>query len=191
MKAIQMHGYGGVDQLRYEDVPAPTAGLGEVLVKVAATSVNPIDWKIRRGNLKGMMTLQFPVVLGRDVAGEVVAVGTGVSNFKPGQRVMALTNHTYAELVVVPSAALATVPDGLEWQQAGALPLVSTTGAALIERVRPHSGQTILITGALGGVGRTAVYVAIERGARVIAGVRELQKRQAQSLAADQVIAID
>jgi len=186
-----MHGYGGVDQLRYEDVPAPTAGLGEVLVKVAATSVNPIDWKIRRGNLKGMMTLQFPVVLGRDVAGEVVAVGTGVSNFKPGQRVMALTNHTYAELVVVLSAALATVPDGLEWQQAGALPLVSTTGAALIERVRPHSGQTILITGALGGVGRTAVYVAIERGARVIAGVRERQKRQAQSLGADQVIAID
>src|SRR5580700_3781754 len=78
MKAIQMHGYGGVDQLRYEDVPAPTAGPGEVLVKVAATSVNPIDWKIRRGNLKGLLTLQFPVIPGRDVAGEVVAVGAGV-----------------------------------------------------------------------------------------------------------------
>ena len=78
MKAIQMHGYGGVDQLRYEDVPAPTAGPGEVLVKVAATSVNPIDWKIRRGNSKGMLTLQFPVIPGRDVAGEVVAVGAGV-----------------------------------------------------------------------------------------------------------------
>jgi NADPH:quinone reductase-like Zn-dependent oxidoreductase len=190
MKAIQMHGYGGVDQLRYEDVPAPTAGPGEVLVRVAATSVNPIDWKIRRGNLKGM-TLQFPVIPGRDVAGEVVAVGAGVSNFKPGQKVMALTNHTYAELVVVPSAALATVPDGLELQQAGALPLVTTTGAALIEHVGPHSGQTVLVTGALGGVGRTAVYVATERGARVIAGVRERQKRQAQALGADQVIAID
>jgi NADPH:quinone reductase-like Zn-dependent oxidoreductase len=155
MKAIQMHGYGGVDQLQYEDVPAPTAGPGEVLVKVAATSVNPIDWKIRRGNLKGMLTLQFPVIPGRDVAGEVVGVGAGVSNFKPGQKVMALTNRTYAELVAVPSAALATVPDGLELQQAGALPLVITTGAALIEHVGPHSGQTVLVTGS-GAGGRSS-----------------------------------
>jgi NADPH:quinone reductase-like Zn-dependent oxidoreductase len=160
-------------------------------VKVAATSVNPIDWKIRRGNLQGTLTLQLPIIPGRDVAGEVVAVGAGVSNFKPGQKVMALTNHTYAELVVVPSTALATVPDGLELQQAGALPLVITTGAELIEHVGPHSSQTVLVTGALGGVGRTAVYVATERGARVIAGVRERQKTQAQALGANQVIAID
>lgn len=191
MKAIQMHGYGGVDQLRYEDVSAPTARPGEVLVKVAATSVNPIDWKIRRGDLRGMLTLRFPFIPGRDVAGEVVAVGVGVSNFKPGQKVMALTNHAYAELVAVASADLATVPDGLELQQAGVLPLVTTTGAALIEHVQPRSGQTVLVTGALGGVGRTAVYVATERGARVIAGVRERQKSQAQALGADQVIAID
>jgi NADPH:quinone reductase-like Zn-dependent oxidoreductase len=191
MKAIQMHAYGGVDQLRYEDVPAPTAGPGEVLVKIVATSVNPIDWKIRRGNLKGMLILQFPVIPGRDVAGEVVAVGAGVSNFKPGDKVMALTNHTYAELAVIPGVALATIPEGLELQQAGALPLVTTTGAALIEHVGPHSGRTVLVTGALGAVGRTAVYVAAERGARVIAGVRERQKRQAQALGADHVIAID
>ena len=191
MKAVQMHGYGGVDQLRYEDVPAPTAGPGEVLVKVAATSVNPIDWKMRRGNLKAVLTLQFPLIPGRDVAGEVLAVGAGVPNFKLGQRVIALTNRTYAELVAVPSAALATVPDGLELQQAGALPLVTSTGAELIEHVGPQSGQTVLVTGALGGVGRTAVYVAIKRGARVIAGVRERQKAEARKLGADQVIAID
>jgi NADPH:quinone reductase-like Zn-dependent oxidoreductase len=153
--------------------------------------VNPIDWKIRRGDLKGMQTLHFPVIPGRDVAGEVVAVGAGVSDFKPGQKVMALTNHSYAELVVVPSAELATVPDGLELQQAGALPLVTTTGAALIEHVGPRSGQTVLVTGALGGVGRTAVHVATQRGARVIAGVRERQKIQAQALGAERVIAID
>jgi NADPH:quinone reductase-like Zn-dependent oxidoreductase len=191
MKAVQMHGYGGVDQLRYEDVPAPMAGPGEVLVKVAATSVNPIDWKIRRGNMKAVLTLQFPVIPGRDVAGEVLAVGAGVSDFKLGQRVIALTNHTYAELVAVPSAVLAALPDGLDLQQAGALPLVITTGASLIEHMAPHSGQTVLVTGALGGVGRTAVYVAIERGARVIAGVRQRQKVDAQKLGADQVIAID
>ena len=191
MKAIQMHGYGGVDQLRYEDVPAPTAGPGDVLVRVAATSVNPFDWKMRRGDLRGMLTLKFPLIPGSDVAGEIVAVGAGVSNFKPGQQVMALTNHTYAELVVVSSADLATVPDGLELPQAGALPVVTTTGAELMERVAPQSGQTVLVTGALGGVGRTALYVATERGAHVIAGVRERQKRQAQALGADQVIAID
>ena len=147
MKAIQMHGYGGVDQLRYEDVPAPTAGPSDVLVKVAATSVNPFDWKLRRGDLKEMLTLHFPVIPGSDVAGEVVAVGAGVFNFKPGQKVMALTNHTYAELVVVSSADLAMVPDGLELQQAGALPVVTTTGAELMEHVAPQSGQTVLVYG--------------------------------------------
>jgi NADPH:quinone reductase-like Zn-dependent oxidoreductase len=191
MKAIQMHGYGGIDQLRYEDVLAPTAGPGEVLVRVSATSVNPIDWKIRRGDLKGTATLEFPVIPGRDVAGEVVAVGAGVTNFKTGQKVLAVANRTYAEFVVVSSASLATIPVGLELQQAGALPLVTTTGASLIEHVGPTRGQIVLITGALGGVGRTAVYVAKERGARVIAGVRERQREQAQALGADQVIAID
>ena len=83
IKAIQMHGYGGVDQLRYEDALSPTVGPGEVLVKIAATSVNPIDWKTRRGNMRGMMTLQFPVIPGRDVAGEVVAVGADVKQPVP------------------------------------------------------------------------------------------------------------
>ena len=84
MKAVQMHGYGDVDQLRYEEVPTPRPGPGEVLVKVAVTSVNPIDWKIRRGYLKDAMPLQFPVILGRDVAGEVVETGANVSKWKPG-----------------------------------------------------------------------------------------------------------
>ena len=190
MKAIQMHGYGGVDQLRYEDVPAPTAGPGEVLVKVAATSVNPIDWKIRRGD-KGTAILQFPVIPGRDVAGEVVAVGAGVSNFKPGQKVMALVNRTYAEFVAVPRAALTLVPDGLDLAQAGALPLVTTTGAELIEHVRPNRGETVLVTGAVGSVGRSAVYTAVQSGARVIAGVRARQKSEAAALGAERVIAID
>src|SRR5580658_2886361 len=104
MKAVQMHGYGGVEQLRYEEVPAPIPGPNEVLVKLAATSVNPIDWKIRRGDRKATVTLQFPVILGRDVAGEVSVAGA--SGFKVGQKVMALGNRTYAELVSVPSAVL-------------------------------------------------------------------------------------
>src|ERR1039457_4716672 len=150
------------------------------------TSVNPIDWKIRRGDRKASMALQFPVILGRDVAGEISAAAAGASDFKLGQKVMALADRTYAEFVAVPIAVLAPVPEGLDIEQAGALPLVVSTGAELTERIGPQRGDTVLVTGALGGVGRTAVYVALELGARVIVGVRARQKQQAQALKAAQ-----
>lgn len=191
MKAVQLHGYGDVDQLHYEDVPTPTPGPDEMLVKVAVTSVNPIDWKIRRGYLKGVMPLQFPVILGRDVAGEVVEVGANVSKWKPGQKVMGLVNRSYAEFLIASAEVLAPIPDGLDMEQAGVLPLVTTTGAQLANHAQPKSGDTILITGALGNVGRTAVYTAKRKGARVIAGVRARQKQDAGALGADQLVAID
>jgi len=191
MKAVQLHGYGGVSQLRYEEVPTPTPGPQEVLVKVAATSVNPIDWKIRRGDLKEVMPLQFPVILGRDVAGEVVETGAKVSQWKPGQKVMGLVNRSYAEFVSAAADAFAPIPEGLDMEQAAALPLVTTTGAQLIQHVQPKRGDTVLVTGALGSVGRTAVYVARQLGARVIAGVRAKQQQEAESLGADQIVAID
>lgn len=191
MKAVQMHGYGSVAQLRYEEVPMPVPGPNEVLVKLAASSVNPIDWKVRRGDLKANMALQFPVILGRDVAGEISAAAAGAADFKVGQKVMALADRAYAEFVAVPTALLAPVPKGLAMEQAGALPLVVSTGAELMERIAPQRGDTVLVTGALGGVGRTAVYVALERGARVIVGVRARQKQQAQSLKAAQIVALD
>jgi NADPH:quinone reductase-like Zn-dependent oxidoreductase len=191
MKAVQMHGYGGVDQLRYEEVPTPSAGAGEVLVKMAAASINPIDWKIRRGDRKGSAALQPPLILGRDVAGEIVALGSGVNSFKTGQKVLALTNRTYAEFVVVAASALSLVPDGLDLQQAGALPLVVTTGGLLVQHMALKKGQTILVTGALGGVGRSAVYCAQQGGAQVIAGVRARQKPQALELGAARVVALD
>jgi NADPH:quinone reductase-like Zn-dependent oxidoreductase len=191
MKAVQIHGYGGADQLRYEEVPTPVPQANEVLVKLAATSVNPIDWKIRRGDRRSTLALTFPLILGRDIAGEISTVGAGVSAFKPGQRVMALGERAYAEFVVVPTAALALIPAGLDIEQAGALPLVVSTGAELMERIAPERGDTVLVTGALGSVGRTAVYVALERGARVIVGVRGRQKQQAQALKAAQIVALD
>jgi len=105
--------------------------------------------------------------------------------------VLALANRTYAEFVAVPETALALVPEGLDLAQAGALPLVVTTGGQLIQHMAPKTGQTVLVTGAVGGVGRSAVYCARESGAQVIAGVRERQKQQAQELRAAQVIALD
>jgi NADPH:quinone reductase-like Zn-dependent oxidoreductase len=191
MKAVQIHGYGGADQLRYEEVPTPLPGPNEVLVKLAATSVNPIDWKIRRGDRRAGMALQFPLIPGRDVAGEISAAAAGVSDFKLGQKVMALANRTYAEFVAVPVAALAAVPEGLDIEQAGALPLVVSTGAELMERIGPQRGDTVLVTGALGGVGRTAICVALERGAHVIVGVRARQRQQAQALRAAHIVALD
>jgi NADPH:quinone reductase-like Zn-dependent oxidoreductase len=191
MKAVRIYGYGHADQLRYEEVPTPVPGPNEVLVKLAATSINPIDWKIRRGDRKTTAQLQFPVILGRDVAGEISAVGAGASEFMLGQRVMALGNRTYAQFVVVPKAVLAAIPEGLDIEQAGALPLVVSTGAELMERIGPQRGDTVLVTGALGAVGRTAVYVGLELGARVIVGVRARQKDQAQALHAAEIVALD
>ncbi len=192
MKAIVLKGYGGVDQLEQRDIAEPKPGPGELRVRVAAASVNPIDWKLRSGDAKAMMPLEFPAVLGRDVAGEVVEVGPGVTALKPGDKVLGLVQRGYAEQVVAKADAFARVPPGLDLRDAAALPLVLLTGAQLIEEAaRLKRGDTVLVTGALGGVGRTAVYVAKQLGARVIAGVRAKQKAEAAGLGADQVVAID
>ncbi len=191
MKAVRLHAYGGVDQLRYEDVATPEPGPDEVLVKVAATSVNPIDWKIRSGAAKDRMPVKFPAILGRDVAGTVAKAGVNVRNPEPGQKVMGLVNGGYAEYLTARAEHLTVIPDGLELEQAAALPLVVTTGAQLIQHMRPKRGDVVLVTGALGSVARAAVYLAKNQGARVIAGVKTEQKEEAKSLGADQVVGID
>jgi NADPH:quinone reductase-like Zn-dependent oxidoreductase len=191
MKAVRIHAYGDVDQLRYEDVPTPEPGPDEVLVKVAATSVNPIDWKIRSGAVQHRMPLKLPVTLGRDVAGTVEQTGVNVRNLQPGQKVMGLVNGSYAEYLTARADHLTVVPDGLEMEQAAALPLVVTTGAQLIQHIAPKRGDVLLVTGALGNVGRSAVYLAKHLGARVIAGVKTEQKDEANSLGADEVVGID
>jgi NADPH:quinone reductase-like Zn-dependent oxidoreductase len=191
MKAVRLHEYGGVDQLKYEDVPTPEPAPDEVLVKVAATSVNPIDWKIRSGSAKDRIPVTLPAILGRDVAGTVVKTGANVRNPEAGQKVMGVVNGSYAEYVTARADHLTVVPDGLDLEQAAALPLVVTTGAQLIQHIRPNRGDLVLVTGALGSVGRAAVYLAKSQGARVIAGVKTAQKEQAGSLGVDQVVAID
>lgn len=192
MKAVLLHGYGGVDQLEFGEAPQPRPGASEVLVKVASTSVNPIDYKLRDGSLKERMPLQFPYILGRDVAGTVEAVGDGVTQWKKGDRVLGLVNHAYAEYLVAKAEDLTPVPDGMKTEAAGALPLILITGAQLIELgVKPQAGQTVLVTGALGSVGRTAVFVAKQHGAKVIAGVRASQRTEAEQLGVEQVVSID
>lgn len=192
MKAVLLYEYGAPENLRYEETPDPKFGDDEVLVRVKATSINPIDYKLRSGAAKARMPLTLPAILGRDLAGEVVAAGRGVTGFTKGMRVMALAFGTYAELAVAKAGILAQIPDALTFEQAAALPLVVTTGCQLIEQaVKPTAGQRVLITGSLGGVGRTAVHVARQHGAKVLAGVRSSEKAQATELHADEVVAID
>ncbi len=192
MKAVLLYEFGGPDKLLYQNTGTPTYGDSEVLVRMCATSINPIDYKIRSGAAKGRAPVQLPVILGRDLAGEVAEYGSKVTSFEKGMRVMALTNRTYAEYIVVKADDLALIPDELSFEQAAALPLVTLTGAQLIERaVAPTPGQIVLVTGALGGVGRTAVHVALKHGARVLAGVRAREKDAAAALKANGLVAID
>jgi NADPH:quinone reductase-like Zn-dependent oxidoreductase len=192
MKAVVLHEYGGPDKLKYEDVADPVAGDGEVLIRVTASSVNPVDYKLRSGALKEYMPLELPVILGRDISGIVREIGDGVSGFAAGDRVMAVGDKAYAELAVVKAEELTHVPEKLDLAEAAALPLVTLTGEQLITRgTEIQSGQTVLVAGAVGGVGRSAVWTAKKAGAVVIAGVRESQAKEAAELGVDQVLALD
>ena len=192
MKACVIHGYGGPDVLKFEDYPDPVPAAGEVLVRVAAASINPIDIAQRAGLTKDFFPVTFPGILGWDLAGTVVGLGLGVSEFSIGDKVFAWAYHTHAELCSVKAALLVRAPEELDLADAAALPLVTVTGNQLISVASGvKSGQTVLISGALGAVGRSAVFTAKEIGARVIAGVRKTQLKQAEQLGADRVVAID
>src|SRR5271154_91418 len=193
MKAVVVHQYGGPEVLRFEEYPDPVAGPGEVLVRVAAASVNPIDCKRRAGLTKDFYPIQFPGLIGIDIAGTVVKIGPGVEGFSVGDQVFAMADNTYAELCVVKAAVLAKVPKGLDLIQAAALPLVTTTGNQLLSATGIKAGQTVLVVGAAGNVGRSAVFTAKQRGATVIAGVlkRQMQMEDTKTVGADQMVATD
>jgi NADPH:quinone reductase-like Zn-dependent oxidoreductase len=191
MKAIVVHEYGGPEVLKFEEYPDPVPGPGEVLVRVAAASVNPIDYKRRAGLTKDFYPIQFPGLIGVDMAGTVVKVGPGVEAFTAGNRVFAMADNTYAELCVAKAEVLADIPEGLDLIEAAALPLVTTTGNQLLAATGIKAGQTVMVVGAAGNVGRSAVFTAKERGATVIAGVLKRQMDGATAVGADQVIATD
>ncbi len=191
MKAIVVHQYGGPEVLKFEHYPDPVPGPGEVLVRVAAASVNPIDCKRRAGLTKDFYPMHFPGLIGVDMAGTAVKIGAGVEEFSVGDQVFAMADDTYAELCVVSAAVLAKIPKGLDLIQAAALPLVTTTGNQLTSASEIKAGQTIIVLGAVGNVGRSAVFTAKERGATVIAGVLKRQMDEAKTVGADQLVATD
>jgi NADPH:quinone reductase-like Zn-dependent oxidoreductase len=193
VRAVRIYAYGGPENLKYEDdVPDPTIGADSVLVEASATSVNPIDWKMRSGARQKDFPLKLPAILGKDVSGIVRAVGKNIRTFKPGDRVLATADATYAELVPVEGSVLTHLPDGLSLIDSAAIPLIALTGDQLVRlAARAQSGQTILVGGALGSVGRAAVHTAKKLGAKVIAGVRARQLSEARMLEVSDVLAID
>jgi NADPH:quinone reductase-like Zn-dependent oxidoreductase len=192
MRAVLLTDYGDVDKLELRDVPEPKTGPGDVKVRVAGASVNPIDWKLRSGSARARMPLELPAILGRDASGEVVEVGPGVTAFRVGDRVLGLVLGAFAEYVVAKEEAWAPMPASLDVVDAAALPLISLTGSQLIDdAVKVRAGDVVLVTGALGSVGRAAVFTAISRGAKVWAGVRGTQKVEATRLGVEGVAALD
>ncbi len=191
MKAIVVHEYGGPEVLKFEDYPDPVPGEGEVLVRVVAVGVNPIDCKRRAGLTQDFYPMHFPSLIGIDFAGTVIKIGPGVKDFAVGDNVFAMADNAYAELCVVKAAVLAKVPKGLDLTQAAALPLVTVTGNQLLLATEISMGQTVLVLGAAGSVGRSAVFTAKQRGAKVIAGILRKQMDEAKTIGADQLVATD
>jgi NADPH:quinone reductase-like Zn-dependent oxidoreductase len=178
--------------MRYQDMPDPNLGAGDVLVRVAGIGINPEDMLERNGVLKDQWQLRFPAIIGLDVSGTVVATGEGVTDLTVGERVCGWSYHTYAELVADKATLFAKVPETMDLVEAAAIPLVGVTGSQLISVASGlQSGQTVLVSGAAGAVGRSAVYMAKASGARVIAGVQRFQLDQADSIGADETIALD
>lgn len=176
MKAIRQHGNGGPEVLKYEDAPKPSAKAGEVLVRVHAAAINPVDWKMREGMRRASANAE-PTVPGFDVSGVVESVGEGVKNFKAGDEVFGMTSlrgagggGAYAEYVAVSENQIAKKPAKIDHAHAAAVPLAALTAwQAMFDTAGLKENQTVLIHGGAGGVGHFAVQLAKARGAKVIA----------------------
>lgn len=189
MKAVRIHRYGGLEVLQYEEAPRPSPQAKEVLIRVRAAGVNPLDWKVRAGYATDW-NLTFPLILGYDVAGVIEAVGAEVEHFTIGDEVYAAPDTGgYAEYVAVPASEVAHKPQTLDYVEAAALPIAALTAwQALFEAAQLAPGQTILIHGAAGGVGSMAVQLAKWRGARVIGTASAANLSFLRQLGADEVI---
>ena len=193
MKAVRIHEYGNRNVLAFEDAPMPSIASNEVLVRVVAASVNPVDWKIREGYLKEMISYPMPLTLGWDVSGVVTAVGADVTRFRVGDAVYSRPdikrNGTYAEYVAIRDSEIALKPLTISHNEAASLPLAGITAwEALITTAQLSAGQKVLIHAGSGGVGSLAIQLAKTRGAHVIATTSGKNRALVESLGADEVI---
>lgn len=190
INAIQVHAYGDADQLKFERIARPEPQEGEVLVRVYAAGVNPIDWKIRKGWLKDFMPSTFPYIPGADLAGVVEKVGPGVTTFQPGQEVFGRSSRgSYTEYGIAPASTLALKPKTLSFDEAATIPLGATTAwQGIFDHGNLQPGQRILILGGAGGVGLFAVQFARWKGAHVISTASTSNIDFVRSLGAETVV---
>lgn len=193
MKAMQYRDYVTPDQLQLAEVPTPRPGPTQLLVRVLATSVNPVDWKLHNGQYRRIMPVRFPSIPGFDLAGEVTEVGTHVTRFKPRDLVFAMLDRrpggTGAEYVVVGELAAARLPTNLKPEEAAALPLAGLTALQCLRDLGGiASGKRVLIIGAAGGVGHLAVQIAKSYGANVTAVCSGRNTELLRRLGADRII---
>ncbi|WP_147795003.1 NADP-dependent oxidoreductase [Cellulomonas sp. Y8] len=193
MRAVVYEEFGGADVLRVVDRPEPHIGADAVVVKVAAASLNPVDYKIREGYLRGLMDVHFPAVPAWDVSGTVVKAGLDTPELQVGDEVLAyarkdvVQDGTLAEYVAVPVRTAAKKPAGLSFEEAAALPLAGLTALQTIRRAGLAEGQTVLVHAAAGGVGSIAVQLAVHAGARVVGTASERNHDYLRSLGAEPV----
>lgn len=193
MKAARIHAYGDASQIKIEDAPLPALNDDDVLIRVVATSVNPVDWKIRKGYLKSMIPYQMPLIMGWDVSGVVEQTGPAVTKFRPGDAVYSrpdiARNGAYAEYVAVRESEIAFKPATISHVEAASLPLVSITAwESLFTTANLSAGQKVLIHAGAGGVGSIAIQLAKAKGAHVTATASAAKSALVKSLGADQVI---
>lgn len=192
-RAVVINEYGGKEKLAEAKVSLPELGVDQVLVKVAATSINPIDWKLREGYLKQMFPWSFPIILGWDVAGEIVEVGQKVKDYHVGDRIFARPETTrfgtYADYTIVDSNLLAPVPESIAFTEAAAVPLAGLTALqALFDHGSLKAGEKVLIHAGAGGVGTYAIQLAKNAGAYVITTASPRNHELVKKLGADEVI---
>ncbi len=193
MKAVRYHEYGGSDVLRYEEAPRPVPGPGQVLVKVAATSFNPVDAGIRGGYLAQVYTISFPHIPGVDVAGTIAEIGEGVQGWNVGDAVVAFlaldADGVAAEYALAPAESLAAAPTSVPLADAAALPEPALTAwQALFEIAGLSAGQSVLINGAAGAVGGYAIQLATQAGAVVTATAKARDAERLRGLGADRIV---
>lgn len=193
MKTIVIEKYGGKEELKEKEMPQPTPKENQVVVKLHATSINPIDWKLREGYLKEMLPFDFPIILGWDAAGDIVELGSNVRNFKIGDKVFArpeTTNRgTYAEFTAIDSHLLAKIPDNISYEEAACVPLTGLTAwQCLFEFGDVKKGEKVLIHAGAGGVGTFAIQLAKNAGAYVATTASARNSDFLKSLGADEVI---
>ena len=196
MRAMIFRAYGGPERLEAADLPRPTAGAGQLLIKVVAGSVNPIDWKRASGSMRLIMPVSFPAVPGYDIAGEVVELGSGVEGFRPGDRVHVRiaegSGGGAAEYAVAGADVTARIPEGMSMAEAAGLPLAGMTALQGLRDAceLPLSGasQRVLVVGASGGVGHLAVQIAKSTGATVVGVCSAKNAALVRELGADDVV---